>query len=159
MPLGAAELLPLAAFVVPIPDRTVTEVALKRLDGMRSLLALLSFPRIMGWADPVVHAQQFKLLSDVVGQVPVYQAWIPWGPPFPAGVVQGIFEGTGAGPAVKEAREGWGGGRGRVCDDRRRPGWISSGRDPCNWPRGPGSYSRGGEGGGYRWPEHLATRR
>jgi hypothetical protein len=22
-----------------------------------------------------------------------------------------------------------------------------------------GSYSRGGEGGGYRWPEHLATRR
>jgi hypothetical protein len=99
--LGAAELLPLAAIVVPLPDRSVTEVALKRLDGMQSLLALLSFPRIMGWVEPVAHAQQFKLLSDVVGQVPVYQARIPWGPPFPDGVVQGIFEGTGTGAAVK----------------------------------------------------------
>ena len=95
------ELLPLAAIVVPFPDRSVTEVALKRLDGMQSLLALLSFPRIMGWMDPVAHAQQFKLLSDVVGQVPVYQARIPSGPPFPDGVVQGIFEGTGTGAAVK----------------------------------------------------------
>jgi hypothetical protein len=101
VPRSAPELLPLAAIVVPLPDRSVTEVALKRLDGMQSLLALLSFPRIVGWVEPVAHAQQFKLLSDVVGQVPVYQARIPWGPPFPDGVVQGIFESTGTGAALK----------------------------------------------------------
>jgi hypothetical protein len=101
VPLGADELLPLAAVVVPLPDRSLTEVALKRLDAMQSLLALLSFPRIVGWVEPVAHAQQFKLLSDVVGQVPVYQARIPWGPPFADGVVQAILEGTGTGAAVR----------------------------------------------------------
>jgi hypothetical protein len=101
VPLGAAELLPVAAIVVPLPDRSVTEVALKRLDGMQSLLALLSFPRIVGWVEPVAYAQQFKLLGDIAGQVPVYQARIPWGPPFPDGVVHGIFEGTGTGAALK----------------------------------------------------------
>jgi hypothetical protein len=95
VPLGAAQLLPLGVVVVPLPDRSVTEVALKRLDGMQSLLSLLSFPRIVGWVDPVAHAQQFKLLSDVARQVPVYQARIPWGPPFPDCVVDDILEGTG----------------------------------------------------------------
>jgi hypothetical protein len=101
VPLGAAELLRLAAVVIPLPDRAATQVGLERLDPMQSLVALLSFPRILGWVEPVTQAQQFKLISDISAQVPVYQARIPWGPPFPAGVVQDILEGTGTGPSVK----------------------------------------------------------
>jgi hypothetical protein len=103
VPLGAPELLPLAAVVVPLPDRAATEVVLKRLDPMNSLVALLSFPRILGWVEPLTQAQQFKLLSDISGRVPVYQARIPWGPPFPDGVVRDLLEGTGAAAVAKRS--------------------------------------------------------
>ncbi len=73
---------PLAAIVVPGPSRTATEVQSERLDPGAALMALLSFPRVHGWRDRDVLTRDFTMLSRLVNGVPVYNAEIPWGPPF-----------------------------------------------------------------------------
>ena len=88
---SAEELLPLAAIVVPLPDREVKAPAVDRLKGPDGLLALLHFPRIVGWEDGPTQAQQFGLLADVAGSVPVFTARVPWGPPFAAGVARALM--------------------------------------------------------------------
>lgn len=94
-PMGNDDLLPLAAIVVPLPDRAITASVVERQDPVQSLLTLMSFPRLLGWREPVAQAQQFQLMSEVSACVPVYRARIPWGPPFPPGVVNDILEATG----------------------------------------------------------------
>lgn len=74
--------LPLAACVVPLPSRTAVRVAVKRLSGARALLRMSQFPRVLGWREPVSAGRAFQSLADLVERVPVYEATIPWGPPF-----------------------------------------------------------------------------
>jgi len=88
---SAEELLPLAAIVVPLPDREVKAPVVNRLKGPDGLLALLHFPRIVGWEDGPTLAQEFGLLAAVVASVPVFTARVPWGPPFGAGVARALM--------------------------------------------------------------------
>jgi hypothetical protein len=81
-----ADRLPLAALVVPVPDRDARELELTAVHGAESLLTLARFPRIVGWTDQETNATQFRFLADVVRRVPVFVATIPWGPPFAAGL-------------------------------------------------------------------------
>lgn len=86
IPASTTEKLPLAAIVIPLPDnsgeRTTAEVT--KLDGMAAFLQLARFPRLLGWEDEEVLGRQFQQLGEVVDRVPVFQARLPWGPPFPA---------------------------------------------------------------------------
>ena len=45
-------------------------------------MAVLSFPRLMGWRDPQILGQIFTQVGWLVGSVPVVMAKVPWGPPF-----------------------------------------------------------------------------
>jgi hypothetical protein len=90
-----AELLPLAAIVIPFPDRAAPELWLRRLDPVRAVLGLASFPRFVGWEDPKTQAEQFQHLGDVCDRVPVYTAQVPWGPPFPNDLVRTILGAAG----------------------------------------------------------------
>lgn len=81
-----ADHLPLAAIVVPFPQRDLDRVAVVRREPKDALFDLLSYPRLLGWQDPAVLKQQLAHLAAVVGRVPVYEAYVPWGPPFPATV-------------------------------------------------------------------------
>lgn len=75
---------PLAAIVVPLPDKSSdrTEPVIERLSAMDAFLMLSRFPRLLGWEDEEVLRNQFQQLGDIVDQVPVYLAVLPWGPPF-----------------------------------------------------------------------------
>lgn len=79
--------LPLAALVVPYPDRRLRHVRVERRDPKDALFDLLAFPRLLGWQDPTVLGDQLAHLARLVGQVPVYGARVPWGPPFAPGTV------------------------------------------------------------------------
>lgn len=83
--------LPLAACVIPLPSRTASEVALKRLTAGQALRLLLHFPRVVGWRETSTLARGFEGLADLVQVVPVYQAQVPWGPPFPPGVLTDLL--------------------------------------------------------------------
>jgi hypothetical protein len=85
---SAHERLPLAAIVVPAPSRTARKVDVTRLSPSTALLSLLSSPRIHGWRRSDVLSRDFDTQSEIVNQVPVYAATIPWGPPFDASVAR-----------------------------------------------------------------------
>lgn len=84
IPASTTENLPLAAIVIPIPDKSAerTEPEVERLDAMEAFLMLSRFPRLLGWEDEDVLRQQFQQLGDIIDRVPVHIARLPWGPPF-----------------------------------------------------------------------------
>jgi hypothetical protein len=84
--------LPLAACVVPRPAREVTEVVARRLGPAEALLRLSRYPRVLGWTDAASTAASFQALGDLVERVPVFEAAIPWGPPFADGVLRGLLD-------------------------------------------------------------------
>jgi hypothetical protein len=83
--------VPLVACVVPRPSRDVTEVAARRLGAAEALLRLSRYPRVLGWQDPASMGDAFQALGDLVERVPVYEAAVPWGPPFADGVLEGLL--------------------------------------------------------------------
>ncbi|MPZ64376.1 MAG: hypothetical protein GEU83_02220 [Pseudonocardiaceae bacterium] len=93
-PAHAGEPLPLVACLVPLPSRNAVEVSVQRLAGPRALLRMLQFPRVVGWIEPASTAREFQALADLVGQVPIFEARVPWGPPFWPDVVPGLLDGV-----------------------------------------------------------------
>lgn len=90
-PARTGEPLPLLACVVPLPHRRCDGVEVRRLPRSRALMRMLQFPRLLGWLDPESAAAEFQALADLVEQVPVFDASIPWGPPFRAGVADELL--------------------------------------------------------------------
>ena len=81
----------LAACVVPLPSRDVTEVVTRRLRPLAALVRLSSYPRVLGWHDPIAMAASFQAMGDLVERVPVFEAAIPWGLPFAPGVLDSLL--------------------------------------------------------------------
>lgn len=88
----AGEPLPLAACVVPLPTRQAVDVSVQRLPNGRALLRMIQFPRVVGWSEPASTAREFQALADLVEQVPIFEASVPWGPPFRPEVLSGLLE-------------------------------------------------------------------
>jgi hypothetical protein len=84
--------VPLSACVVPLPDRSLSVPEVRRLAPMDALLSLIRFPRILGWIDRETTARQFDQLSLLVQDVPVYEARVPWGPPFSANLCRELLD-------------------------------------------------------------------
>lgn len=90
--------MPLAACVVPRPSREAAEVAVERLTPARALRRIIQFPRIAGWSEPATMDREFQGLADLVGQVPIFEAMVPWGLPFRPEILSGLLEAvTGSG--------------------------------------------------------------
>lgn len=87
----AADPLPLAACVIPGPSRAANRVTTRLLRPVEALVRLSSYPRVLGWTDPTTMAVAFQSLADLVEQVPVVEATIPWGLPFAPGVLTDLM--------------------------------------------------------------------
>jgi hypothetical protein len=74
--------IPLAAVVLPRPDREHSETSARSLPPGEASYWLSRFQRIEGWRDPEALRRQFIDVGRVVAEVPVYEVWVPWGPPF-----------------------------------------------------------------------------
>jgi hypothetical protein len=88
----SAEGLPLACCVIPFPRRDVTQVSVRRIRPFEAFRQLVCFPRITGWCEPSTSARQLDLLGRLCEVVPVYEADVPWGPPFDPDVVPQLVE-------------------------------------------------------------------
>jgi hypothetical protein len=82
LPLSEHLTLPLRACVIPRPSRSSNSVSVQLLSRPLAMTALLGFPRLVGWQEPRRLTEQFDLVADLVSQVPVLVAELPWGPPF-----------------------------------------------------------------------------
>lgn len=96
------ELAPLAAIIVPLPDRQRSEPLAERLSAAEGLRMLLRFPRLLGWRHIESQARQFQVLAGVSDAVPVFTVRIPWGPPFPPGLAGDLLGCVGVeGPSLR----------------------------------------------------------
>lgn len=84
----------LGAIVIPRPESSRTTSDAKRLSQAQALLALLQSARVSGLKDAELRRAQFEGLRRVAQLVPVYEAHIPWGPPFapelPGAIVEAV---------------------------------------------------------------------
>ncbi|MBD8078937.1 hypothetical protein [Cellulosimicrobium arenosum] len=79
---GADDALPLAAIVVPWPDREHAELDVERIEPTVAVFALITYARLLGWKDKTVVDRHFAQVAQIARSVPVYRARVPWGPPF-----------------------------------------------------------------------------
>jgi hypothetical protein len=87
---ATVERRPLKAIVIPSPSRDAAQVETELIEPGKALFALLAFPRVHGWRDKQVLAREFAMLSQLVNEVPVVEATIPWGPPFDPDVARSL---------------------------------------------------------------------
>ena len=80
----------LRALFIPAPNRD-NRLEMQRLSGRDALLAVMSYPRLMGWREPAVLQRQFAVAGALVKQVPVFVAHVPWGPPFQSDVANAVW--------------------------------------------------------------------
>jgi hypothetical protein len=82
----------LGAVVIPRPVRTRTTLAVRRLAPTEAFLALSRYPRIAGIRAPELLSAQFRAFAQVARSVPIYEAEIPWGPPFAPALAEQLVE-------------------------------------------------------------------
>jgi hypothetical protein len=73
-----ADALPLAAIVLPRPDRAVHQVHMRRLRAADAFAGLAECPRLVGWTHAGVLGNEFDHLVQLADRVPVIEARIPW---------------------------------------------------------------------------------
>ncbi|MCA9314678.1 MAG: hypothetical protein KDB73_04235 [Planctomycetes bacterium] len=81
-PAAGSVPLHLASIISPRPSRDATTVSSRRLKPVEAMRTLLACPRVHGWRDASVLQRDFQAIGTVASSVPVYEATIPWGPPF-----------------------------------------------------------------------------
>jgi hypothetical protein len=94
---AASELgrVPLAAVVLPRPDREHTEVRARQLGEGEASLSLGRYQRIEGWRSRDHLRQQFLDSGRVAASVPVFEVLVPWGPPFAADLAERVLSACG----------------------------------------------------------------
>jgi hypothetical protein len=80
-PPGSSEPV-LAMIVLPQPTRGGSRVAVRRLSLAGAVRVLATTTRIEGWRSPEQITRRFGHAVDIAACVPVFEATIPWGPPF-----------------------------------------------------------------------------
>jgi hypothetical protein len=85
------EPLPVGAIVVPEISRRAKRLQVRRLAAGEGLQELLRYPRLSFWQASEQIGDLFRLTADVAAAAPVYRARLPWGPPFPPGLAQGLL--------------------------------------------------------------------
>jgi hypothetical protein len=66
-------------------------VRLERLGPTEAFLVLSTFPRIFGWRDSAPLRPQFEAFTRLARSVPVFNAEVPWGPPFDPGLADELL--------------------------------------------------------------------
>lgn len=82
----------LDAVLFPLPSRRARRLRVRRLSQKDALLSLLGHPRVLGWeaAEPI--RRHFEVCAEIAESVPVFEATVPWGPPFAPDLSQAMIE-------------------------------------------------------------------
>jgi hypothetical protein len=91
--------LQLDALLIPNPSRDTDRLTVERLGQREALIALISYPRVAGWQHSDPARRHFEVLAAVAATVPVFNAAIPWGPPFEVDVASRLLRRMGLSPA------------------------------------------------------------
>ncbi len=86
----------LGAIVIPRLSRRCQALNLQRSSRSTSLFHLMAFPRIQGLQQRKHLQRQIDFFGRIAASIPIFEAEIPWGLPFPrelaSALVQGVFK-------------------------------------------------------------------
>ena len=95
LPTDGDSMFSLKGLILPRPSRTVSRLRVRRLTQAEALLSLVSSQRVTGWKGRQQLRSQFNWNGRLVKAVPVFEAQIPWGPPFSQGVCADLLRRIG----------------------------------------------------------------
>jgi hypothetical protein len=87
--------IPLAAIILPRPDRENLRVSARALGAGEASLWLARCQRIEGWRGRDHLRRQFIDVGRIVAAVPVFEVTVPWGPPFAEDLAQRVLDACG----------------------------------------------------------------
>ncbi|OLE04781.1 MAG: hypothetical protein AUI36_42670, partial [Cyanobacteria bacterium 13_1_40CM_2_61_4] len=93
----------LRAVLLPRPSRTCRILRLERLSVLDAAFRLTCCGRVAGWQVREQIRQHFEAAGRMAARIPVYEAEIPWGPPFPRGLGAALLDGVGLNGRTVEA--------------------------------------------------------
>jgi hypothetical protein len=82
----------LDAVLIPLPSRRAQRLRVRQLPKKDALVSLLQYPRILGWESAEPIRRHFEVCANIAESVPVFEATIPWGPPFPPDLPQAMIK-------------------------------------------------------------------
>jgi hypothetical protein len=89
---AAGPISELDAVLIPSPSRRVRNLRVRRLTQKEALISLLSYPRVLGWRESTPIRRHFEVCARIAEHVPVFEATIPWGPPFKPDLGDALIE-------------------------------------------------------------------
>jgi hypothetical protein len=78
----SAFMAPLHAIVIPRPSPTNRTVRVDPVPPLKALFLLNAYARVCGWKVEEPLRRQFQTFARLVKRLTVYEAEVPWGPPF-----------------------------------------------------------------------------
>ncbi len=97
------ERIPLAAVVLPRPDREISRVGVRLLQQGEASFWLNRCQRIEGWQDREFLRRQFTDAGRVAESVPIFEVTVPWGPPFAEDLPKQVIEACGLDQLVADS--------------------------------------------------------
>jgi hypothetical protein len=76
------ETVPLTSLVFPAPSRSAHRITVHRVKAVDAVFRLATAARITGWRCPELLRRALSLQAKIAAEVPVFDATIPWGPPW-----------------------------------------------------------------------------
>lgn len=93
--LDADQSMPLlGAIVIPHPSRSCDALKLERIPRDKSLLYLMAYPRVHESAQKKQRQRRLDFLGQIATSVPIFEAQIPWGLPFPRELADALVQGV-----------------------------------------------------------------
>jgi len=95
LPTEESVLPQLRAIVIPRPAREQRELVARQLPLVQAAFHLNGFARVLGWRVEEPRRWQFTAFARVAQTVPVFEAAVPWGPPFAPDLPERLFSAVG----------------------------------------------------------------
>lgn len=83
--------LPVAGIVIPRPTPGAQTPTVERRTASGAFPSMLAFSRINSWREPELVRQHFEQTAELSRRVPVFDAVIPWGPPFDSTQIEEVI--------------------------------------------------------------------
>jgi hypothetical protein len=85
----------LRAIVIPCPSRGCQRLRLHPLTRSMALIRLMRYARVQGLREKEHLQRRFRTFANIVRGVPVFEAEVPWGPPFSTEIAAGLARRVG----------------------------------------------------------------
>ena len=92
---GEQSMPPLGAIVIPRPSRRCRALQIEQLSPAQALLTLMTYSRIQNLQKQKHLQQRLDACGKIASSVPVFEAEIPWGPPFAPEIASALLREVG----------------------------------------------------------------